>query len=78
MTKQEQINSLYNQITIANLKEKTIMAISDKTGRAYNSINVNWIGRQKIPEKYLDIVLETVNNAIKIQDEHINNLDVNL
>ena len=83
MTKQDNINTMYNQLTVAGLKSKTIMAIADATGTTYDSVNNNWLHRGnpakgKTPDKHIDTVIKIFQNAIRIQNNYINDLKVNL
>ena len=43
MTKQDNINTMYNQLTVAGLKSITVMAIANATGTTYDSVNNNWL-----------------------------------
>ena len=78
MTKQNNIELLYNQLTVSGLKEKAIMGIADKCGVTYNSVKSNWIGKNKYPQDKEDDIIDVLQKANQIQYEYLTNIKVNL
>jgi hypothetical protein len=79
MTNQDNITHLYNSLTIGGLKQKVTMAIADVCGITYNSVKTNRLGKGKTtPDKDIDRTISVLHNAVKFQNEYINNINVNL
>ena len=76
MNKNTNIMELYNSITVQGLKGKAQKAIAEKCGISAISVKQNWIRMESVPEQHQDDTIEVLQNVIKLQTEHINNLNV--